>query len=153
MPSWQSGRRSGRGADFSANSPMMYLPRFLIVVLFLGCGGCVGMDKPPAAGGEQDLIVAFDDAAIRRQAEELNKQRGLSFDDSETLSFKAERYADLKKNVLSALPPGDFAVLKDYPALPSMFLRFRSKEALRALLAHPSVIGVHEDRKEAPMRH
>jgi len=99
-------------------------------------------------GDRLDLIVEFYASAIQAQAADLNRERGLAFDDAETLRFKVERYADLKKSVLSSLPAGGVVVLKDYPALPLMFLRFRSLAALRVLLADPLVIGVHEDSSE-----
>ena len=116
------------------------------------------MDRLPDAVGErlargeqQDLLVQFDDSVILRQAEQLNKERGAAFDDGETLRFKEERYAALKRKVLSDLPAGGFEVLKDYPVLPMMLLRFRSLPALRALLAQPAVLGVHEQRRESPL--
>jgi len=124
-----------------------------------GCAGGVGMHKAPQdvwaklAGGEsQDLIVVFDDSAIQAQVAQLNKERGILFDDHDTLRFKKDRYAAIKAEVISALPSGKFEILKNYDVLPLMFLRFRSSEALKALLAHPSVLSVHEDRKENLMR-
>jgi len=105
------------------------------------------------AGGEsQDLIVVFDDSAIQAQASQLNKERGIIFDDNDTIRFKKDRYAAIKADVISVLPLGKFEILKNYDVLPLMFLRFRSAEALKTLLAHPSVLSVHEDRKENLMR-
>lgn len=56
-----------------------------------------------------------------------------------------------KVNALSALPEGEAEVLKDYGALPMMYLRFRTTRALQRLLAQPSVVRAYVDRKEAPM--
>jgi hypothetical protein len=78
----------------------------------------------------------------------LNKERGILFDDNDTIRFKMDHYAAIKKNVISTLPSGKVDMLKDYDVLPLMFLRFRSAEALKALLAHPSVLRVHGDEKE-----
>jgi len=116
------------------------------------------MDKAPhevwailAGGAPQDLIVVFDDSAIQAQASQLNKERGIIFDDNDTIRFKKDRYAAIKADVISALPLGKFEILKNYDVLPLMFLRFRSAEALKALLAHRSVLTVYEDRKENMM--
>ena len=138
---------------------------FLTIILSIacfpqaGCAGGVGMNKAPQevwaklAGGEsQDLLVVFDDSAILAQASQLNKERGILFDDNNTIRFKADRYAAIKADVISALPSGKFEILKNYDVLPLMFLRFRTAEALKTLLAHPSVLNVHEDRKENLMR-
>jgi hypothetical protein len=105
------------------------------------------------AGGEsQDLIVVFDDSAILAQASRLNKERGSIFDDNDTIRFKIDRYTAMKKEALSVLSSGTVEILKDYDALPLMSLRFRSVEALKALLAHPSVLRAYDDRKEYIMR-
>jgi len=56
-----------------------------------------------------------------------------------------------KSAALSALPAGEVEVLKDYAALPMMYLRFRSTKALQGLLAQPSVVRAYADRREAPM--
>jgi hypothetical protein len=138
---------------------------FLTIILSVVCcpqagyAGDVGMNKAPQevwtklAGGEsQDLIVVFDDSAIMPQASQLNKERGIIFDDNDTIRFKKDRYAAIKADVISALPSGKFEILKNYDVLPLMFLRFRSAEALKVLLAHPSVVSVHNDRKENLMR-
>lgn len=124
-----------------------------------GCAGGVGMNKAPhevwaklAGGKSQDLIVVFDDSAILAQASQLNKERGIIFDDNDTIRFKTERYAAIKADVISTLPSGKVEILKNYDVLPLMFLRFRSAEALKALLAHPSILRVYDDRKENLMR-
>jgi hypothetical protein len=138
---------------------------FLAIILSIaccpqaGCAGGVGMNKAPhevwvkLAGGEsQDLIVVFDDSAILDQASQLNKERGIIFDDNDTIRFKKDRYASIKADVISALPSGKFEILKNYEVLPLMFLRFHSEGALKTLLALPSVLSVHDDRKENLMR-
>lgn len=101
-----------------------------------------------AAGERLNLIVEFDDSAIRVEALRLNKTKGIMFDDNETIRFKAESISIIKKKALSALPSGEFEVLKDYEMLPLLLVRFRTLAALKALLGQPSVKNVHEDRKE-----
>ena len=103
-----------------------------------------------AQGEPQDLIVVFDDATIREQAARLDNRSGISRDEA-VIRFKAAQYAALKKNVLSSLPAGEAEVLRDYDALPLMFIRFRSATALKALLAHPAVLRAYEDRRESPI--
>lgn len=141
---------------------MRVLRQLLITVMLsvgcsplAGCAAVVGMDKAPhevwgklADGEHQDLIVVFDDSAILAQASQMNKAKGIMFDDSDTMRFKAERYAVIKQDAISALPSGTVEILKNYDALPLMFLRFHSTVALKALLARPSVVRAYEDRKE-----
>ncbi len=137
------------------------LSLFFTVILSITCcpqvtyAGSIGVNKAPhevwakLAGGEsQDLIVLFDDSEILAQASQLNKERGVVFDDSKTIRFKKDRYASTKTDVLSALPSGKVEILKDYDTLPLIFLRFHSVEALKAVLAHPSVLRVYDDIKE-----
>lgn len=136
-------------------------PLLLTIVLTIGClplAGCaavVGTDKAPRevleklAGGEpQDLFVAFDDVAIVAEASQMNKVKGIMFDDIDTMRFKAGRYAAIKQDAIATLPSGKVEILKNYDALPLMFLRFRSTAELKALLAHPSVVKAYVDRQE-----
>ena len=120
-----------------------------------GCATAIGEDKVPlavweklAAGEQQDLIVVFDDVAIVAQASELNRSKGIMFDDPDTLRFKEKNYAAIKEAVISVLPTGQVEILKNYNSLPLMFLRFRSTATLKALLANPSVVKAYEDRQE-----
>lgn len=141
---------------------MRALRHFLVIIMLsMGCcplAGCavvIGMDKVPhevwgklEAGKQQDLIVVFDDSEVLAQASQLNKAKGIMFDDNDTLRFKAERYAAIKHDAMFALPPGEVEILKNYEALPLMHLRFHSAVVLKALLAHPTVVRAYEDRKE-----
>lgn len=115
----------------------------------------ISIDKAPhevwkklEGGKQQDMIVVFDDSAILAQALQLNKAKGIAFDDNDTMRFKAERYAAIKRDVISALPSGHIEILKNYEVLPLMYLRFHSAAALKALLAHPSVVRAYEDMQE-----
>jgi|GEM_PF-2790210 len=123
------------------------------------CAEGIAINKAPQefwakleTGESLDLIVVFDNSAIQAQAAQLNKERGLLFDDNETIRFKADSYTSIKADVISALPSEKVEILKNYDVLPLMFLRIRSAEALKTLLAHPSVLRVQEDRKEDLMR-
>lgn len=104
------------------------------------------------SGEPQDLVVVLDGSAIQAQASQLNKEKGIIFDDNDTMRFKKERYAAIKEGIISDLPCAQFEILKNYDVLPLIFIRFRTAEALRALLAQPSVLSVHYDRKENLMR-
>jgi hypothetical protein len=133
---------------------------FMTIALSIGCFpmGCatvVATEKAPhevweklARGERQDLIVALDDSAVLVQASAMNKAKGIMFDDNDTMRFKAERYAAIKRDVMSARPSEKVEILKNYDMLPLMFLRFHSAAALKALLAHPSVVKAYEDRQE-----
>ena len=135
---------------------------FLIILMsgfgcfsLAGCATAIGADKVPlavweklAVGEQQDLIVVFDDVAILAQASELNRTKGIMFDDADTWRFKAKNYAAIKEAVISELPSGQVEILKNYNSLPLMFLRFRSAATLKALLANPSVVKAYEDRQE-----
>ena len=141
----------------------MIIMRVFFTILMFGFGCCsltscataIGEDRVPltvweklAAGKQQDLIIVFDDVAILARASELNRTKGIMFDDADTLRFKAKNYASIKEAVISVLPSGQVEILKNYDSLPLMFLRFRSIATLKALLANPSVVKAYEDRQE-----
>ncbi len=120
-----------------------------------GCAVAIGIDKAPdeiweklATGEQQDLIVEFNDSDVRTEAAQFSKARGIIFDDGETIRFKAQHIAAIKQKALSAIPSGEFEILRSYDVLPLMFVRFRTSAALRALLAQSSVVKVFEDRDE-----
>jgi hypothetical protein len=141
---------------------MRTLQHFLMAVMLsigcwplAGCAAVVGTDKAPnevweklARGEQQNLIVALDDSAILVQVAAMNRAKAILFDDNDTMRFKAERYAAIKRDVMSTMPSGKVKILKNYDMLPLMFLRFHSTAALEALLAHPSVVKVYEDSQE-----
>lgn len=81
----------------------------------------------------------------------MNAARGLQFDDEVTIRFKAERYAAMKEKAIATLPSGSIQVLRDYDALPQMFLRFRTAEVLKQFLEPAVVVRAHEERRERPM--
>jgi len=139
-------------------------PPFLILALGLtcaavaACAGVSGNAQVPhdiseglARKEPQDVLVTLDDSAIKTQAAQLRKTKGIAFDDPDILSFKAERYAALKRKLLAALPVGEVDVLRNYDLLPIILLRVRSPGALKVLLAQPSVLSVSVDREESPM--
>ena len=128
---------------------------FIIWFTLTGCAGGAVMNKAPqdvlmklANGESLDLIVEFDDSAFLAQASQMNSGRNIDFIDNNTLQIKSEVYTSMKASVIATLPSGKVDILKDYDILPLMFLRIHSAEALKILLAHPSVLRVHEDRKE-----
>lgn len=122
---------------------------------FVGCAVVISMEKAPheawaklEAGQPQDLIIVFDDSDILAHALQINKAKGIAFDDNDTMRYKAGRYAAIKRDAISALSSGEIEILKDYEVLPLMLLRFHSTVALRTLLAQPSVVKAHENRQE-----
>jgi hypothetical protein len=136
-------------------------PLFVAIVMTIGCfpladcAAVVGADKAPrevweklAGGEQQDLIIVFDDSAIVAEASQMNKAKGIMFDDNDTMRFKVGRYAAIKRDAIAALPSGKVEILKNYDTLPLMFLRFHSTAALKQLLAHSSVVKAYRDRQE-----
>jgi hypothetical protein len=49
---------------------------------------------------------------------------------------------------LTALPPKEVEVLKNYDTLSLAYLRFHTSAALKAMLASPTVVKAYEDRQE-----
>jgi hypothetical protein len=56
-----------------------------------------------------------------------------------------------KPAALAAMPAADVELLKDYDALPMMFVRFRTPAALKAWLANPATVNVYQDQQETLM--
>lgn len=126
--------------------------------LLTGCAAVIAGDKAPhevweklATGDKQDLIVVFDDSMIQAQAVQFNKAKGIMLDDADTIRFKAEKYAVIKEAAISKLPSGEIEILREYEALPIMFLRFCSVATLKTFLSNPSVVKVYKDRPENMM--
>ncbi len=149
---------------FRSARPLKNLPTKIILILCCGLievSGCAAVDSMGKANAEVwerlekgepvNLIVTLDDTEIRKQALELNTTKGIMFDDTDTLRFKAARYAALKSAVLSTLPPEQVQIVKEYSALPMMFLKFSSPTTLKALLSNPTVLRVDEDKLNFPM--
>lgn len=127
----------------------------LLTVLLFGQGCASPRDPgkaPPEAweklarGEAVDLIVQLDDSAVLTQASELNRAKGVAFDGPETLHFKRDAYAAIKRDVQSSSPPSEIEQLHDYDLLPLLFLRFHSAAALKSLVAQPSVVRAFEDK-------
>ena len=141
--------------------PWLHILTATLIVGWMPLAGCADIavsakvpEEVRAAferNAKQDLIVEFDDAAVRAEAAQLNQAKGIMFDDQDTLRFKAERYARIKRDALSALAPGQVEVLKDYAALPMAFLRFNSRAALDSLLSQRLVVRADTERKESLM--
>lgn len=147
---------------FRSARPLKNLPTKIILVLCCGLievSGCAAVDSTGKAqldvwarlerGEPVSLIVTLDDTEIRKQALELNITKGIMFDDPDTLRFKAARYAALKSAVLLTLPSEQVQIVKEYDALPMMFLKFRSSTTLKALLSNPSVLRADEDKNNS----
>lgn len=118
--------------------------------------GTAGKQLPAAVGDRlargmpQNVIVLLDDDDIEREAGRRRTLSGIEVDDEALLSFKAGRYRDLKLRTDALLPSGDGETVEEYRHLPMAVKRFRSRKALEALLAGPTVKAVYEDRPMLP---
>jgi len=101
-----------------------------------------------AQGIPQTVLVAFDATAINAAAR-YRRAPGAQFDDAKTLAYKANGYATLKKQALTAQTDTD--IVADYSHLPMLLLRLRSAAAANALLARIDVVGIFEDRLLYPV--
>lgn len=103
-----------------------------------------------AAGHAQDLIVVLDDTGILREASVM-QSTALPSETSQSIEYKAARYAEKKREIMSSFAADEAEELKHYSHLPMAFVRIRSRQALDRLLAHPGVVNVYEDRLEHRM--
>jgi hypothetical protein len=67
------------------------------------------------------------------------------------LRIKVGAFSAMKDALMTAMPAGEIEVINRYDMLPLMYLRFRSTNALKALLANPMVVSVHEGHNEKMM--
>lgn len=118
----------------------------------------VGLDKAPpsvidgiSANQPQEVIVLFDDSAIESDAASMRQQIVADIDTPDILAMKAARYGALKQTVQSALPSGEFEVLKDYSHLPMTFMRVNTQNAMAGLLERPEVVKVYENGVKFPL--
>ena len=100
------------------------------------------------AGASQDVIVVFEDSAIRRDAELLRTGQRLPLSGDMVADYAAGRYAAKKQQVMGAFAAGEVQIVRDYSHLPLAFLRIHSRAALDRLLADPGVVSAHEDWRE-----
>lgn len=138
------------------NMVFLYAPIIFVSLVLSGCAAVDSMVKANPDVWERlekgepiNLIVTLDDTEIRKQGLEFNVAKGIMFDDPDTLRFKVARYAALKNAVLSKLPSDQVQIIKEYDALPMMFLKFRSSTTLKALLSNPSVLRADEDKNNS----
>ncbi len=110
---------------------MIQLPSLLIaLVVGLGCCTMAGC-----------ATVGFSD--------KVSSLVWASWGDGQTRDLVVEfDHASNKQTALALLPAQEVEVLKDYDALPLMFLRFHSAASLKALLVNASVVNAYEDRQE-----
>src|SRR6266480_1020567 len=101
------------------------------------------------AGGEPlDIIVQFDDEAVRAEAARKRALRGIPHDDDGIRDEKARRYAEIKRRVLERHQRNGFELRKDYRHLPMSQLRVASRALLDELLASPEVVAVYPEGEE-----
>ncbi|HEB86511.1 MAG TPA: IPTL-CTERM sorting domain-containing protein [Gammaproteobacteria bacterium] len=109
-----------------------------------------GVLKGLASGAPQTLIVLFNDSVIKREASARRRRAGVMHDNQSILAFKAARYNDLKKRVLSTLPSGEFRIVHDFSHLPMAFIKFKTRKSLARLLANADVKAVYRNEKLYP---
>ena len=103
-----------------------------------------------AAGDYQDLIVQFDDGAIRQWAQVEVKKRRLLHEDPSIRDEKASRYRTLKQKAYDAAGIGSADVLRPYEHLPLAFVRVRGSLVLDRLVARGEVVAVFRDGRKYP---
>jgi hypothetical protein len=99
-----------------------------------------------ASEGPHDLIVVFDDTAVKQQTETFRTTLRAPLNDQATLDLTAAKLADAKSAVLSAFSSDDVVVLREYSHLSISHIRVQSSQALDKLLAHPGVTGIYENK-------
>ena len=98
------------------------------------------------SGHSQDVIVVFDDTAIQNEAENLQARTGVLSRHRSVIDYKARRFAEAKRSILSAFDSSEVTELKQYSHLPISFIRVHSVKALDMLLSNPGVHAVFDDK-------
>ncbi len=98
------------------------------------------------AGQSQEVIVLFDDVAIQSEVTTMQSTGQGEPDKQAVLDYKREEYSFLKQEILSAMPMGDIAFVRDYSHLPLATLRVKNMVGLSALVDDPRVVRVYENR-------
>lgn len=101
-------------------------------------------------GSPQDLIVQFDDSAVRDWAAGAVRQRRLPYEDAAVIEERAARYRTIKRRVHDAFTVAEIEVLRQYEHLPLSLVRVRSTQALNRLVARGDVTGVFRDGRKFP---
>lgn len=103
-----------------------------------------------ADGTQRNLIVQFEDSAVRQWAQGAVRQRRLPHEDRAIVGEKASRYRVLKKNVYDAAGIGDADVLRPYEHLPLALLRVRDAATVNRLVTRREVVAVFRDGRKYP---
>ncbi len=103
-----------------------------------------------AAADHEDLIVEFEDSAIRQWAQATVKKRRLLHEDASLRREKASRYRTLKQKVYDAAGIAPVDVLRPYEHLPLAFVRVRGAQVLDRLIARGEVVAVFRDGRKYP---
>jgi subtilisin family serine protease len=109
-----------------------------------------GLDAALARGEAVRAIVLIEHAPATDEARRERAAGGLRADDARIRAQRASRHRALKAQLAPALDPADTDLLRDYPNLPILALRLRSRAALARLAARPEVKAVYEDRPHYP---
>ncbi len=103
-----------------------------------------------AGGSYQDLIVQFDDSAVRKWAQAAVRQRQLLHEDASIVGEKASRYRVLKQKVYDAAGIGAADVLRHYENLPLALVRVRDLQSMNRLIARSEVVALFRDARKYP---
>jgi uncharacterized repeat protein (TIGR01451 family) len=103
------------------------------------------------AGTPQEVLVLLDDTAIQARAAALRSQLQSKFDVPQIQAEKARAYVRLKQRMLSALPLGEYDLLRDYSHLPLLFMRVRTRGALDRIAARSDVLAVYPNEVRYPI--
>ena len=124
---------------------------FVIVLQFFIAEGSIaaaipsGVEEALANGKPQDLIVLLDDYQIKQEASLLRLTANAAYNTQQILDVKALRFADLKNEALSRISSGEFEVLRQYPRLPMMFVRFKTIGSLKEMQANPRTVAFFQN--------
>jgi uncharacterized repeat protein (TIGR01451 family) len=96
----------------------------------------------------QDVIVQFDDTAVRNWADDTVRQRRLPHEDAQIIEGRAARMRAIKRRAFDGMGTGVVEELRDYPQLPLALVRLRDAAALDRLIARAEVAEVFVDGRK-----
>ncbi|MEW6429692.1 MAG: S8 family serine peptidase [Thermodesulfobacteriota bacterium] len=128
-----------------------FLAWFLLLLCLPGIAAAAHPKDPADLSGRLsreggvEFLVLLDSADIDAAADALRRRHGRPHDDRPALHLRMAGYRERKSGVLGGRPAGEVEVLRDYPALPMLFLRTRSPRALAGMLGDRKVAAIYEN--------
>jgi FtsP/CotA-like multicopper oxidase with cupredoxin domain len=92
-----------------------------------------------------ELLLLIDSADIREEAGGMGKALGLPLSSERIVYFKAARYGEIKRELMSAIPSGELMVVRDYGNLPVMSVKIKNKDVLGRLIENPRLKKVYKN--------